>query len=67
MQSASLTQRLQPWTQVEVIGIPQDDLCLYVLAELRHVDGLHGADRTDGHEDRRKDLSVVCLDAASSC
>ena len=61
MQPACLVQGIKPWAQVEVVRIAEDDLCVDVVAQLGYVDSLHRADRTDGHEDRSKDLPVVGL------
>jgi len=44
---------------VEVIGIAEDDFCLHLLLQLPLVDSLNRADRTHGHENRRRDLAVV--------
>ena len=48
--------------QIEVVGIAQNDLRLYVVAELVAVDGLDRPDRAHGHEDRCGDSAVVGRD-----
>ena len=61
MQPACLVQGIEPWAQVEVVRIAEDDLRVDVVTQLGHVDSLHGADRPDRHEYRGKDLPVVGL------
>ena len=59
VQAARLLQHVEARSEVQVIGIAQNDLRLDVLLQLRQVhalDGTHGAHR---HEDRRLYLPVV--------
>ena len=64
MQSAGLAQDVESRTKVEMVGVAQDDLCLHLFAELGEVYGLHAAHRSDGHEDRCLNLSVIGGDDA---
>ena len=66
MQPACLVQGIEPWAQVEVVCIAEDDLCVDVIAQLGHMDSLHRANRPDGHKDRSKDLPVVGLYTSSA-
>ncbi len=52
--------------EVEVVRVAEDDLGLHVVHQLARLDGLHAADRPDGHEDGRLDGAVVGLDAAEA-
>ena len=53
-------------TQVQVIGVAQDDLRLDVLAKFRHVDGLDGAHSAHGHENGSLDLAMVGRDESGA-
>ena len=59
VQSASLAQDIESWAQIQVVGVAQNDLCLHLLAELGEMHCLHASHRTDGHEDRGLDLTVI--------
>ena len=59
MQPSGLPEYFRTRAQIEVVGVAEYDLCVYVVAELAHVHSLdrpHGAYR---HEYRGLDLSVV--------
>ena len=55
-------EHFQPRAQIEVVGIAEDDLCLDILSELRHVDGLDGTHRPHWHKDRGEDLAMIGRD-----
>ena len=64
MQATSLTQGIKTRTQVQVVGVAQDNLSLHLFAEFREMNTLHATTGTYGHEDGCLDLSVVCGDNA---
>ena len=64
VQAAGRFQRVQAGTQVEVVGVAQDDLRADVLFEVAVIDALDGADGSDGHEDGSMDLAMVRFDDA---
>ena len=66
MQASRLTQDIQSRTQVEVIGVAQDDLRLHLLAEFGEVNTLHAAHRTHRHEYRCLYLPVIGGDHSRS-
>ena len=59
MKSAGIAQHFQSRTQIEVIGISEDDLGLDLLAQFGKVNPLHATHRSDRHENRCLDLAVV--------
>ena len=66
MQAACCLHDLKSWTEVEVIGIAQDNLSLHLVAKLVEVDSLHRTYGSHRHEDWSLDLSVVGGDDASA-
>ena len=58
MQSACRFQNIQPGTQIQMIGVPQNNLCLGVLLQLFYVNGFYGSRRAYRHKYRRLYLSV---------
>ena len=62
VQSTRFFQGLQSGPQVQVIGIPEDDTGIDFLRQLTLRHGLYTSGRADGHEDRRRDSSVIGLD-----
>ena len=59
MQSASLAQCVKSGTEVQVVGVAQYYLCLYLLAQLLKVYSLDRANGSHGHKDRGLYLSVI--------
>ena len=59
VQTAGFFQYLCAWSEIEVIGVAQNDLCLNLFFEVADIDALHASHCADGHEDGRLDLSVV--------
>ena len=67
MQAARLVQDVGARTQVEVVGVAKDDLCVDILFEegtLHTFDGTHGA---HGHKNRGLDIPMVGMHHASAC
>ena len=64
VQSAGLSERVQAGTEIEMIGVPEDDLRLDVLLQVPVIHALDGTDGSDGHEDGGMDLAVVGRDHA---
>ena len=67
VQSSSLVKNVETRTQIQVIGVSKDDLCLYLFAQFREVHALHRAACPYGHEDRCLDLSVIGGYQAGAC
>jgi len=59
MQAPGLLQHFQPGTQVQVVCVTQNDLCLYILFELLLGHSFYGATRPHRHEDRRLYLPMI--------
>ena len=59
VQAARLLQHVEARTEVQVVGVAQNDLRLDVLLQLRQVHTLDGTHGTHRHEDRRLYLPVV--------
>ena len=59
MQSACLTQHFKSWTQIQVISIAKNNLCLHLLAQFREVYALYAPHCAYRHEDGGFDLPVV--------
>ena len=59
MQATRLVQDFRSGTQVQVVGVTQDDLRPDVVLEVAERDSLDGAYRTHGHENRGLDIAVV--------
>ena len=59
VQAARLLQHVEARTEVQVVGVAQNDLRLDVVLQLRQVHALDGAQGTYGHEDGSLDLPVV--------
>ena len=66
MQSAGLFQYTCTRPQVKMIGIAQDDLCLYIVFQLLLANGLDAAHRSHRHENRCGDNAVIGLDRSST-
>ena len=66
MQAASLAKGVKSWTQVEMIGIAQDNLSLYLLTQFREVHTFDATTCTYGHKDGSLYLSVISSDDAGS-
>ena len=60
MQATSLAQDIESWAQVQMIGVAQNNLGLYLLAQLGEMYTLDASHRTYWHEDGRLDLAVIC-------
>ena len=67
MQSSCRLDDVESRTQVEVVGVAQDNLGFHLLAQLLEVDALHASHGAYWHEDRCLNLSVVGGDDASTC
>ena len=59
MQASSLAQNVQSGTQIQMIGVTKDNLCLNLLAQFAKVYTLYATYCAHRHEDRRLNLSVV--------
>ena len=59
MEATRLAENIESGTEIEVVGVAQDDLGLYLLTEFREMHTLHTAHRTHRHEDGGENLSVV--------
>ena len=59
VQPAGLAEGVQAGTEVEVVGVAEDDLGLDVLLQILVVHALHRADGAHRHEDGGADLPVV--------
>ena len=66
MQAAGFLNDVQPRSQVEVIGVAEDNLRLDVASEFAQVHAFHAAERPHGHEYRRFNLAVVGFDDAGA-
>ena len=58
MQSASLSEDMKSRSQIQMIGIAENDLSLHLFPQFGEMHTLHTAHRTDGHKDGRLYLSV---------
>ena len=65
METAELADDFGAGAEIEVVGIPEDDLRAE-LGELIRVDGFYGALRADGHEDGRLDFAVGKIERAAA-
>ena len=59
MQTASLVQNVKSGTEVEVIGVAEDNLRLHLLAQYGEMHTFHTAACSHGHEDRGENLPMV--------
>jgi len=59
VQAAGAFQHFGARTQVEMVGIAQDDLRLYIVGQLPLRYGFYAAGGAYGHENRGEDLTVV--------
>ena len=66
VQSACLMEDLSAGTEVEVVGVTEDDLRFDVVFEFLPLHTLDGTYGTDGHEDRREDIAMVGMDDTGS-
>ena len=66
MQAAGLFYNVQAGSQVEVIGVAEDNLRLDVVSEFAQVHAFHAAERAHRHEDGRFNLAVVGFDDTCS-
>ena len=66
MQSACRLDDFESRAQVEMVGVSQDDLGLYLLAQFFEMYTLYAAHSSHRHEDRSLDLSVVGGDDAGA-
>jgi len=66
VQSSCTLDDVHTGSQIEVIGVTQDNLRLDIISQFRHLYRLDGAHRANGHEDRGLDLAVVGRDESSS-
>ena len=66
VEAARTAQDVQAGPQVEVVGIAQDDLGVYVFSQVLVVDAFDRTDRSHRHEDGRLDRSVVGGDPAAA-
>ena len=64
VQAARGAERVQAGTQVEMVGVAQDDLRPDVFAQVPVIDALDGTDGPDGHEYGGMDPAMVRLDHA---
>ena len=53
MQAAHRLQHIEAGTEIQMVGVAEDDLRLDLVADVADVASLDGAHRTDGHEDGR--------------
>ena len=61
MQSAGLTKDVESRTKIEMIGIAKDNLSLHLFTQFCEMDSFYTPHRSDGHKDRRHDLTVIGL------
>ena len=66
MEASGPADYVHAGAEVEVIGVAQDNLRVYVVAEFVHVHALYGAARPHGHEDGSEYASVVGVDGAGA-
>ena len=66
VQTASRFQHFESWTQIEVIGVAEDDLCLDVVFQFMQMHRLHRGLRAYWHEDGRLDVAMICMDDAGT-
>ena len=67
VQTAGALQDVEPGTQVEMIGVAENDFGVDVVLEFMQVHPLHAADGADGHEDGRVYVAVVGVYESGSC
>ena len=67
VESAGLVKHVEARTEIEVIGVPEDDLGTYILFQIPVIDAFDGPYSPDGHEDGGMDLPVVGLDKTGPC
>ena len=65
--AARLFENLRPRTQVEVVGVGQDDLGPGLVAHVAVEDALNGGGGSHGHENRRADHAVVGRELSRTC
>src|SRR5690606_29795412 len=61
MQSPGFLDNVESGTQVEVIGVAQNDLCLDIVSKFGLVDRLHRAGSSHRHKNRGLDIAMVGL------
>ena len=66
VQSACTLDDIHTGSQVQVIGVAQDDLRLDILTQFSHVNCLYSSHRAHGHEDGGLDLTMVGRDESST-
>ena len=59
MQASHSFQHVESGTEVEVVGVAEDDLSLDLVAYVTDMACLDGAYGADGHEDGRHDVAMV--------
>ena len=59
VQSTCLAEDIQSRTEIQMVGIAQNDLRLDLFAKLGEMHRLHTSHRTDGHEDGGLNLTVI--------
>ena len=67
VQAAGFVQGLGAGTQVEVVGVAQDDLCADFLDQVAVEHALDAAYGADGHKNGGAYLAVVGTEHAGSC
>ena len=67
VEAAGFMQDFGAGTQIEMVGVAQNDLRLYVVAQFAHVHAFHGAACAHRHEDGGLDGAVVGLYGGCPC
>ena len=67
LQPSGSPQNLRPGSQVEMIGIAEDNLRTHFLSKLPHMDRLDGADRSHRHKYRCVYVSVWRVQYTGTC
>jgi hypothetical protein len=66
MDTAGFPEYFEARAQVQVVGIPQTNLCADIVAEFVLMDSLHRGGGTYGHKYGRLDFSVAGRDASGA-
>ena len=64
METSSFSENAQTWSKIQVVCVSKNDLCFYFVFQFSNVNAFNRSCRTDGHENRRKDFSVVGRNAS---
>ena len=66
MKTAGCSDCIHAGAKIQMIGIAQNNLRLYIVAKLVHMNAFDGTEGTDRHENRSLDRTVVRFDESGA-